>query len=78
VLQFNFSNAHVFNTTAISPQEAGSVEQHSFNPNITIQNGTTIFFAVQSVDKENVKSEISNIAQASKMLPGPKPHTCQK
>ncbi|XP_051717359.1 calcium-activated chloride channel regulator 1-like [Ctenopharyngodon idella] len=73
VLRFNFSNAHIFNTAAISPQEAGSVEQHSFNPNITIQNGTTIFFAVQSEDKENVKSEISNIAQASKMLPGPKP-----
>ncbi|XP_067220453.1 calcium-activated chloride channel regulator 4A-like [Chanodichthys erythropterus] len=72
-LRFNFSNAHVFNTSAVSPHEAGSVEQHSFNPNITIQNGTTVFFAVQSVDKVNVKSEISNIAQASKMLPGPKP-----
>ncbi|XP_048016193.1 calcium-activated chloride channel regulator 1-like [Megalobrama amblycephala] len=72
-LRFNFSSAHVFNTSAVSPQEAGSVEQHSFNPNITIQNGTTVFFAVQSVDKVNVKSEISNIAQASKTLPGPKP-----
>ncbi|ROL43988.1 Calcium-activated chloride channel regulator 3A-1 [Anabarilius grahami] len=73
-LRFNFSNAHVFNTAAVSPLEAGSVEQHSFNPNITIQNGTTVFFAVQSVDKKSVKSEISNIAQASKMLPGPE--TC--
>ncbi|XP_077065031.1 calcium-activated chloride channel regulator 4A-like [Siphateles boraxobius] len=72
-LRFNFSNAHVFNIPAISPQEFGSVEQHSFNPNITIPNGTTIFFAVQSEDKENVKSEISNIAQASKILPDPKP-----
>ncbi|XP_067222283.1 calcium-activated chloride channel regulator 1-like isoform X2 [Chanodichthys erythropterus] len=70
-LRFNFSNAHVFNTSAVSPQEAGSVEQHSFIPNITIQNGTMVFFAVQSVDKKSVKSEISNIAQASKMLPGP-------
>ncbi|XDV32639.1 hypothetical protein PO909_003396 [Leuciscus waleckii] len=73
VLRFNFSNAHVFNTTAVSPQEFGSVEQHSFSFSFTIQNGTKIFFAVQSEDKVNLKSEISNIAQASKILPGPKP-----
>ncbi|XDV32621.1 hypothetical protein PO909_003388, partial [Leuciscus waleckii] len=73
VLRFNFSSAHVFNTTAVSQQEFGSVEQHSFNFSFTIQNGTTIFFAVQSEDKVNLKSEISNIAQASKILPGPKP-----
>ncbi|KAF4103937.1 calcium-activated chloride channel regulator 1-like [Onychostoma macrolepis] len=73
MLRFNFSNGHVVNTTAVSPQKAGSVEQHSFNLNITIQNGTTLFFAVQSEDKQKAKSETSNIAQASKILPGPKP-----
>uniref|UniRef100_A0A8C1LN01 Chloride channel accessory 1 n=1 Tax=Cyprinus carpio TaxID=7962 RepID=A0A8C1LN01_CYPCA len=72
MLRFNFSNGYSVNTTAVSPQETGSVEQHSFNLNITIQNGTTIFFAVQSEDKQNAKSETSNIAQASKILPGPK------
>ncbi|XP_016432039.1 epithelial chloride channel protein-like [Sinocyclocheilus rhinocerous] len=73
MLRFNFSNGHSVNTTAVSPQEAGSVEQHSFNLNITIQNGTTLFFAVQSEDKQKAKSETSNIAQASKILPAPKP-----
>uniref|UniRef100_A0A8C2D1F4 Epithelial chloride channel protein-like n=1 Tax=Cyprinus carpio TaxID=7962 RepID=A0A8C2D1F4_CYPCA len=69
MLRFNFSNAHEVNISGISPQEAGSVEQHSFNLGFPIQNGTTLFFAVQSEDKELVKSEISNIAQASKILP---------
>ncbi|XP_067220887.1 calcium-activated chloride channel regulator 4-like isoform X2 [Chanodichthys erythropterus] len=73
MLQENFSNAHAVNTSAVSPLEAGSVEQHSFNLSFTIQNGTTIFFAVQSEDKENTKSETSNIAQASKILPDPTP-----
>ncbi|KAG1951337.1 calcium-activated chloride channel regulator [Pimephales promelas] len=73
MLRESFSNGHVFNTTAVSPHEAGSVEQHSFNFSFTIQNSTTFFFAVQSEDKENVKSETSNIAQASKILPDPKP-----
>uniref|UniRef100_A0A8C1VMH9 Chloride channel accessory 1 n=1 Tax=Cyprinus carpio TaxID=7962 RepID=A0A8C1VMH9_CYPCA len=73
MLRFNFSNGYSVNTTAVSPQKARSVEQHSFNLNITIQNGTTLFFAVQSEDKQNAKSETSNIAQASKILPGPKP-----
>ncbi|XP_052473200.1 calcium-activated chloride channel regulator 4A [Carassius gibelio] len=72
-LRFNFSNAHEVNIPGISPQEAGSVEQHSFNLSFPIQNGTTIFFAVQSMDKELVKSEISNIAQASKILPHSEP-----
>ncbi|XP_043115262.1 calcium-activated chloride channel regulator 3A-1-like [Puntigrus tetrazona] len=73
VLRNNFSNGHEVNTTAVSPQEAGSVEQHSFYLNIKIQNGTTLFFAVQSDDEQNAKSEISNIAQASKILLAPKP-----
>uniref|UniRef100_A0A671PKP1 Fibronectin type-III domain-containing protein n=1 Tax=Sinocyclocheilus anshuiensis TaxID=1608454 RepID=A0A671PKP1_9TELE len=73
MLRFNFSNGHSVNTTAVSPQKAGSFEQHSFNLNITIQNGTTLYFAVQSEDKQKAKSETSNIAQASKILPAPKP-----
>ncbi|RXN08350.1 epithelial chloride channel -like protein [Labeo rohita] len=78
MLRFNFSNGHAVNTTAISPQKAGSVEQHSFNLNITIQNGTTLFFAIQSKDKLNATSETSNIAQASKIIPGPKPISSQE
>ncbi|XP_026120148.1 calcium-activated chloride channel regulator 4A-like [Carassius auratus] len=71
MLRFNFSNGYSVNTTAVTLQKAGSVEQHSFNLNITIQNGTTLFFAVQMKDKQNAKSETSNIAQASKILPAP-------
>ncbi|XP_073674204.1 calcium-activated chloride channel regulator 1-like [Garra rufa] len=73
MLQVNFSNAHEVNISGISPLEAGSVEQHLFNLSFPIQNGTTLFFAVQSEDKENVKSKISNIAQASKIIPHPEP-----
>ncbi|XP_073674111.1 calcium-activated chloride channel regulator 4A-like [Garra rufa] len=71
VLRNNFSNGYAVNTAAVSPQEAGSVEQHSFNLSFPIQNGTTLFFVVQSQDKQNAKSETSNIAQASKILPAP-------
>ncbi|KAL7825250.1 hypothetical protein AOLI_G00324570 [Acnodon oligacanthus] len=48
----NFSNANLVNTSALQPQEAGSDEQFSFLSGVTIQNGTTLFFAVQSEDKE--------------------------
>ncbi|KAK9961948.1 hypothetical protein ABG768_007342 [Culter alburnus] len=74
MLRENFSNGHVVNTAAVSPLEAGSVEQHSFNLSFTIQNGTTLFFAVQSEDEQNAKSETSNIAQVSKILPDPNLH----
>ncbi|XP_073718803.1 calcium-activated chloride channel regulator 4A-like [Misgurnus anguillicaudatus] len=70
MLRLNFSDNSLVNTSAVSPQEAGLVEQLSFH--MTIQNGTTLFFAVQTEDKDAVKSEISNIAQASKILPAPK------
>uniref|UniRef100_A0A671S898 Calcium-activated chloride channel regulator 4-like n=1 Tax=Sinocyclocheilus anshuiensis TaxID=1608454 RepID=A0A671S898_9TELE len=72
MLRNSFSNGHVVNTAAVSPQEAGSDEQHSFNLSFPIQNGTTLFFAVQSEDEQNATSETSNIAQASKILPGTK------
>ncbi|RXN38313.1 epithelial chloride channel -like protein [Labeo rohita] len=73
MLQSNFSNAHEVNISGISPQEAGSVEQRSFHLSFPIQNSTTLYFVVQSEDKENVKSQISNIAQASKIIPHPEP-----
>ncbi|KAK9961950.1 hypothetical protein ABG768_007344 [Culter alburnus] len=53
MLRENFSNAHVVNTAAVSPLEAGSVEQHSFNLSFTIQNGTTLFFAAGSVEQHS-------------------------
>ncbi|KAI2656094.1 Calcium-activated chloride channel regulator 1 [Labeo rohita] len=73
MLQFNFSNAHEVNISGNSPQEAGSVEQYLFNLSFPVKNGTTLYFAVQSEDKENVKSQISNLAQALKIIPHPEP-----
>ncbi|XP_065137609.1 calcium-activated chloride channel regulator 3A-1-like [Paramisgurnus dabryanus] len=69
MLRLNFSDAFLVNTSAVSPQESGSVEQHSFN--MIIQNGATIFFAIRSEDKDAVKSKISNIVHATKVLPAP-------
>ncbi|XP_073673899.1 calcium-activated chloride channel regulator 1-like [Garra rufa] len=73
MLRNNFSNGHAVNTAAVSPQKAGSTEHHSFNLSFPIQNGTTLFFVVQSDDEQNAKSETSNIAQASKIIPAPNP-----
>nr|XP_055053705.1 calcium-activated chloride channel regulator 4A-like [Misgurnus anguillicaudatus] len=67
MLRLNFSDAFLVNTSAVSPQESGSVEQHSFN--MIIQNGATIYFAIRSEDKDAVKSKISNIVQVTKILP---------
>ncbi|XP_072546820.1 calcium-activated chloride channel regulator 1-like [Salminus brasiliensis] len=72
-LQKNFSSANPLNTSALQPQEAGLVEQHSFLPDIPVQNGTTLFFALRSEDKGAIKSEVSNIAGAKKFVPGSRP-----
>ncbi|KAL6471820.1 hypothetical protein MHYP_G00204700, partial [Metynnis hypsauchen] len=73
ILQKNFSDANPVNTSALQPQEAGSDEQFSFLPGVTIQNGSTLFFAVQAEDKDSVKSEVSNIARVTKFVPTPRP-----
>uniref|UniRef100_A0A8C2CUI2 Chloride channel accessory 1 n=1 Tax=Cyprinus carpio TaxID=7962 RepID=A0A8C2CUI2_CYPCA len=71
MLRSSFSNGHAVNTAGISPQKAGSDEKYSFNLSFPIQNCITVFFAVQSKDNQNATSETSNIAQASKIPPGP-------
>ncbi|XP_036413632.1 calcium-activated chloride channel regulator 4-like isoform X2 [Colossoma macropomum] len=78
ILQKNFSDANPVNTSVLQPQEAGSDEQFSFLSDVTIQNGTTLFFAVRSEDKEAMKSEVSNVAQASKFVPTPRPPAISK
>ncbi|MCI4385521.1 hypothetical protein PGIGA_G00051480 [Pangasianodon gigas] len=72
-LQNNFSSTNLLDTSALQPQESGSAEQHSFQPNITIKHGTTLFFAVQSMDQQTEKSEVSNIARATKIASSPNP-----
>uniref|UniRef100_A0AAR2KAG1 VWFA domain-containing protein n=1 Tax=Pygocentrus nattereri TaxID=42514 RepID=A0AAR2KAG1_PYGNA len=70
---YNFRNATPVNTSALHPQEATLDEQFSFLPEVAIKNGTTLFFAIQSQDKQALKSEVSNIAQVTKFVPSPKP-----
>ncbi|MCJ8739748.1 hypothetical protein PDJAM_G00050740 [Pangasius djambal] len=72
-LQNNFSSANVLNTSALQPQESGSAEHHSFQPNITVTHDTTLFFALQSMDQQAEKSEVSNIARATKIVSSPSP-----
>jgi hypothetical protein len=38
---------------------------------IIFENGTDLFIAIQAVDKTNLESEISNIAQVSLFIPPP-------
>ncbi|XP_046719137.1 calcium-activated chloride channel regulator 3A-1-like [Silurus meridionalis] len=71
MLQDNFTSCDLDNSSSLVPQESGFAEQYFFQPNITIKNGTTLFFAVQSMDKESTKSEVSNIARATNYVPGP-------
>ncbi|KAL7825270.1 hypothetical protein AOLI_G00324770 [Acnodon oligacanthus] len=75
---YNFSDAIPVNTSALQPQEAGLDEQFSFLPEVAIQNGTTLFFAIRSQDKQALTSEVSNIARVTKFVPSPKPPEISK
>ncbi|KAG9329537.1 hypothetical protein JZ751_004285, partial [Albula glossodonta] len=70
VIWNNFNRAHLINTASYKPQQAGSVEQYAFTPdNRTIQNGTTLYFAIRAEDIDSMVSDISNIAQVAKFVP---------
>nr|XP_006005605.2 PREDICTED: calcium-activated chloride channel regulator 4 [Latimeria chalumnae] len=65
-LRDNFTSASIVNTSILTPQLAGSRENFSFIPkNLTIENGTIIFFAVRAFDNSSLHSDTSNIAQAA-------------
>ncbi|XP_007944388.1 calcium-activated chloride channel regulator 1 [Orycteropus afer afer] len=69
-LRDKFDNSVQVNTTDLIPKDANSEEDFVFKPeNITFENGTDLFIAIQAVDKVNLKSEISNIAQVSLFIP---------
>ncbi|XP_036375540.1 calcium-activated chloride channel regulator 1-like [Megalops cyprinoides] len=69
LLRTNFSDAQLINTSGLPPQEAGSMEGFSFIlDGITMKNGTVLFFAVKAEDKYYLKSDVSNIAHASKIV----------
>ncbi|XP_062412565.1 calcium-activated chloride channel regulator 3A-1-like [Sardina pilchardus] len=72
LLRGNFNGTHLVNTSALSPQEAGSIEEHSFIPhNLNITNGTIIFIAVAAENVDSLRSEISNIVRVVNFIPVP-------
>ncbi|XP_028667223.1 calcium-activated chloride channel regulator 1-like isoform X2 [Erpetoichthys calabaricus] len=69
-LKDQFDNATVVNTSNLVPLEAGNMELFSFKPeDITIENGTIIYFAARAGSKSSDMAEVSNIAQAQMVLP---------
>ncbi|XP_048205910.1 calcium-activated chloride channel regulator 4 [Perognathus longimembris pacificus] len=77
-LRDNFDNALQVDTSNLLPSEANSEETFAFKPgNISEENATYIFIAIQSIDKSNLTSKLSNIAQVALFVPegdpGPDP-----
>jgi calcium-activated chloride channel protein 1 len=71
-LRDKFNESVQVNTTDLIPKEANSEEVFVFKPEgIIFENGTDLFIAIQAVDKTNLESEISNIAQVSLFIPPP-------
>ncbi|XP_004603679.2 calcium-activated chloride channel regulator 4-like [Sorex araneus] len=69
-LKDNFDNALQVSTKNMIPKEANSKETFAFEQdNATRENETHVFFAIQSVDDSDQKSEISNIAQVALFIP---------
>ncbi|KAG8525157.1 Calcium-activated chloride channel regulator 4, partial [Galemys pyrenaicus] len=69
-LQDNFDNALQVNTTDLLPKEANSKETFTFKQgSLTGENVTHIFIAIKSVDKSNLTSKVSNIAQVPLFIP---------
>ncbi|XP_037671976.1 calcium-activated chloride channel regulator 1 [Choloepus didactylus] len=75
-LRDKFDDSLQVNTTDLIPKEASSKEVFVFKPEgIIWENGTDLYIAVQAVDKVNLKSETSNIAQVSLFIPSQTPET---
>ncbi|XP_045148086.1 calcium-activated chloride channel regulator 4 isoform X2 [Echinops telfairi] len=69
-LRDNFDKALQVNTTELLPSEANSKETFVFKPgNVAEENATYIYIAMQSVDKSNLTSKVSNVAQVPLFVP---------
>ncbi|XP_006831052.1 PREDICTED: calcium-activated chloride channel regulator 1 [Chrysochloris asiatica] len=69
-LRDKFDDSLQVNTTDLIPKDANFEEIFVFEPkNITFENGTDLFIAIQAVDDVSLKSEISNIARVSLFIP---------
>jgi calcium-activated chloride channel regulator 4 len=78
-LRDNFDDTLQVNTSDLVPKEANSEETFAFKlGKISEENATHTFIAIRSVDKSNLTSESSNIAQvalsASQEDPSPSPN----
>ncbi|XP_003784228.1 calcium-activated chloride channel regulator 1-like [Otolemur garnettii] len=69
-IQEDFNNASLVNTSGLIPKEAGSTENFEFKPEPNkIENGTIFYIAIQAINEPGLTSEVSNIAQATKLIP---------
>ncbi|XP_010635053.1 calcium-activated chloride channel regulator 4-like [Fukomys damarensis] len=69
-LRDNFEDALQVNTTDLLPNEANSKQTFMFKPGtISEENPTHLFIAIQGIDKSNLTSKVSNIAQVVLFVP---------
>uniref|UniRef100_A0A452R8T2 Calcium-activated chloride channel regulator 2 n=1 Tax=Ursus americanus TaxID=9643 RepID=A0A452R8T2_URSAM len=79
-IQDDFNNAILVNTSKLNPQQAGTKEVFTFSPKLFTNgpdhqpDGETreshrIYVAIRAIDKNSLKSAVSNIAQASLFIP---------
>ncbi|XP_065410258.1 calcium-activated chloride channel regulator 1-like [Chrysemys picta bellii] len=69
-LRNTFENATSVNTSSLVPKPAGTKESFQFKPeNVTIENGTIIYFAIRAIDNASLTSEVSNVVQAAQFVP---------
>ncbi|XP_045403558.1 calcium-activated chloride channel regulator 1-like [Lemur catta] len=74
VLQEDFDNASLINTSGLIPNAAGSRENFEFKPEPSKrENGTKFYIAIQAIGEANRTSEVSNIALATKFIPPQEP-----
>ncbi|XP_034635264.1 calcium-activated chloride channel regulator 1-like [Trachemys scripta elegans] len=69
-LRNTFENATSVNTSSLVPKPAGTKESFQFKPeNVTIENGTIIYFAIRAIDNASLTSEVSNVVQVAQFVP---------
>ncbi|XP_052586758.1 calcium-activated chloride channel regulator 3A-1-like [Peromyscus californicus insignis] len=65
----NFNMATLVKTHSLIPKEAGSKENFKFKPE-KIENGGKLYIGIQAINEAHLRSEVSNIAEAVKFIPG--------
>ncbi|XP_060685589.1 calcium-activated chloride channel regulator 3A-1-like [Hemiscyllium ocellatum] len=71
-LRDNFTAAALVNLTNLNPRPFGSRETFTLvAENTKLQNGTTLYFALYTYDKQEQSSEMSNVAKVYVFVPAP-------